>query len=98
MFCTEVAHLVPGLYIAVGLSSGVAVKRGSTVIQFERDIAFMVICFYSCPDCPQDQSDHQGYGGKTVNIRNVKNPIINYFDIPFFVATLHVHVSPHPSP
>ncbi len=30
-FCTQTVHLGPGLYITVGLSSVVAINRGSTV-------------------------------------------------------------------
>ncbi len=32
LFCTQTVHLGPGLYIVVGLYSGVAVKRSSTVL------------------------------------------------------------------
>ncbi len=32
LFCTQTIHLGPGLYIAVDVSSGVTIKRGSTVI------------------------------------------------------------------
>ncbi len=34
-FCTQTVHLGSGLYITVGLSSVVAIKRGSTVVDID---------------------------------------------------------------